>query len=89
MLFPEAGGKQVDLKGRVGIDPLEHINQVRIGIDTLQATRGDQALDHADVAGTHLRPTEEPCFAAPGNGPNLPLKVVSIERDVRLLQKHP
>jgi len=49
MLFPEAGGKQVDLKGRVGVDPLQHINQVRIGINALQTTRGDQALDHADV----------------------------------------
>ena len=89
MLFPKAGGKQVDLKGGVGIDPLEHINQVRIGIDTLQATRGDQALDHADVAGTHLRPTEEPCFAAHGNGPDLALQVVGIKRDVGIFQKHP
>ena len=73
MLFPQAGGKQMDLEGWVGIDPLEHINQVRIGIDTVPATRGDQALDHADVAGTHLGPTEQPGLAAHGNGPDLAL----------------
>jgi len=61
VLFPEAWGKQVNLEGRVGIDPLEHINQVHIGIDTLQATRGDQALDHAD---NHLLITYDLRFVA-------------------------
>ena len=89
MLFPEAGGKQVDLEGRVGIDPLEHINQVGVVIDTLQATRGDQALDHADVASSNFGPTKQLGFAAHGNGPDLALQVVGIKREVGVFQKHP
>ena len=34
-LFPQAGGEELDLKGGMGIDTLEDIDQVDIGIDAL------------------------------------------------------
>src|SRR5215813_4809518 len=83
------GGEQMDLEGWRGINPLEHVHEIDIRIDALQSTRRDEALHDADIPDPDFRPTEEPCFAAPGNGPNLPLKVVSIERDARLREKHP
>jgi hypothetical protein len=42
VLLPQAGRKEMDVKGGVDIDALEHIDQVQRGIDALQATRGEQ-----------------------------------------------
>ncbi len=41
----------MDVEGRVGIDPLQHIDEVDIRINALQATGSNQALDDADIAG--------------------------------------
>jgi hypothetical protein len=47
----------------VKADPLQHIDQVGIGVDTMQAARDDQTLYDADMLGTELGPTEQPVFA--------------------------
>jgi len=64
VLLPQAGGKKVDVEGRMGIDTLEYIDEVDIGIDPLQAARGDQALDNADIPGAHFCPAKEPVAPA-------------------------
>jgi hypothetical protein len=68
----------MDLEGGMGVDTLQHIHYVDVRIDALQQARGEEALDHADVPSANLRPTEEPRFAAHGNGANLPLQVVGM-----------
>ncbi len=60
VLLPQAGREQVYLKSGMGIDPLEHIHEVDIGIDALQAARGNQALHDADIVGTDFRPAKQP-----------------------------
>ena len=47
----------MDCKSRMGVNALEHVEQVDRGIDALQATRGDEALYDADVAGADFGPT--------------------------------
>jgi hypothetical protein len=89
VLFPPARREQMDLEGGMGINTLEHVHEIDIRIDALQATGGNEALHDADIACADFRPTEEPRFAAHGNGPDLPLQVVGIEGDVRILQKRP
>ena len=39
VLFPQTGCEEVDLKRGMGIDALEHIDQIDVGIDALQPTR--------------------------------------------------
>jgi hypothetical protein len=39
VLLPEAWREEVDLLGGMGIDPLEDIDQIDVGIDTLEPTR--------------------------------------------------
>jgi hypothetical protein len=34
-LFPQAGGEELDLKGGMGIDALQHIHKIDIRIDAL------------------------------------------------------
>jgi hypothetical protein len=38
--LPQAGRKEVDLLGGMGIDALEHIDQIDVGIDPLEPARG-------------------------------------------------
>ena len=82
VLFPQAGREEVDLKGGMGIDTLEHIHQIDIGIDALEPTRGEQTLDDAHMASAHFRPAEQPVFSAHGNGPNFPLQMIGINGHV-------
>ncbi len=73
VLFPQAGREELHLKGGMGIDALEHIHQIDIGIDALQATGGEQTVDDARMSGAHFGPAKQPVFAAQGHGANLPL----------------
>ena len=65
VLFPQTGCEEVDLKRGMGIDALQHIDQIARGIDTLETTRRQQTLNEADMAGTDFRPTEEPMSDRP------------------------
>ena len=67
VLFPQARREKVDLQGGMGIDALEHIDQIDIGIDALEATGGQQTLDDADMARADFRPTEQPVSSAHRN----------------------
>ena len=52
MLFPQTRSQLSDSTGGVKADPLQHIDQVGIGVDTMQAARDDQTLHDADMLGT-------------------------------------
>lgn len=41
-------------------NPLQHVHKICIGIQSVQAAGGDQALDDADVLGTEFGLTEVP-----------------------------
>ena len=58
-----------------------------VGINPLQATRCDEALNDADIAGTDFSPAEQPVFAAQGDGANLAFQVVRIQGDGRIFEK--
>ena len=62
MLLPQTRSQLSDSTGGVKADPLQHIDQVGIGVDTMQAARDDQTLYDADMLGTELGPTEHPVF---------------------------
>ncbi len=49
-----------DPRSGVQRDTLEHIDEIGVGIDAVEATGDDQALNDADVAGTEFGPTEKP-----------------------------
>ena len=57
----------------MGRDPLQHIDQVVVGIDPLQAAGGDQALHDADVVGPQLGPAKQPAAPPHGNRAQGPL----------------
>jgi hypothetical protein len=70
---------EVDLESGMGIDALEHLDEVAIGINPLEATRGEQALDNADISRAHLGPVKQPIFTADCDCPNLALQRVSAQ----------
>jgi hypothetical protein len=63
VLLPQTRSQLSDSAGGVNADPLQHIDQVGIGVDTMQAARDDQTLHDADMLGTELGPTEQPVLA--------------------------
>lgn len=79
-LFPQAGREEVDVEGGMGIDTLEDVDEVDVGINALQATRREHALHDVHLARPQFRPAEAPVPPADGNGANLPLQVIRIER---------
>ena len=78
--FPQAGCEQLDLQGGMSLDALQHIDQIDLGIDAVQATRRQHTVDDPDVTRAHFRPAEQPILAAQGDGPNLPLQLIGSQR---------
>ncbi len=64
VLFPEPRRQLVDAGLRVGIDALQDIDLLGVGILIVEHARGEEALDLADVLGADLGPAEQPVFAA-------------------------
>ena len=60
MLLPQSRREFRDPGSRVLRDPLEHIDEIGVGIDVVEATGDDQALDDADISGTEFGPAEKP-----------------------------
>lgn len=88
VVLPQAGREELDLKGGVGIDPLEDIDEIDVGIEALYATGGQQTLNDADMARAHFRPAEEPVAPAQGNDANLPFQMIGINGHVGVDEKH-
>jgi hypothetical protein len=53
----------VDLRCRMLTDTLEHIDEVVVGIDIVQAARDEKALHDADLSGAKFGPCEHPILA--------------------------
>ena len=71
----------------MGRDPLQHIDQVVVGIDPLQAAGGDQALHDADVVGPQLGPAKQPAAPPHGNRAQGPLDRVGVDGHVRIREE--
>lgn len=59
-LLPQPRGEFGRAFGRMLTDALQHIYQIRVGIDAVQLAGADQALDDADVLGAQFGPAKEP-----------------------------
>ena len=57
---PQTRRELCDPGSGVQRDALEHIDEVGVRIDAVQAAGDDQALDDADVTGAEFGPTEKP-----------------------------
>ena len=60
VFFPQTRRELRDPGSRVLCDPLEDIDEISVGIEAVQATGDDQALNDADISGPELGPAEEP-----------------------------
>ena len=69
-------------------DPLQHIDEVVVGINIVEPAGREQTLHDADVPGTQFGPAEEPVFLAHRDDPQCPLNMVRIYRHVRITQEH-
>jgi hypothetical protein len=61
--FPQVGREEMDLKGGMGVDPLEQIHEIDIRVDALQPARGDEALHDADIACADFGPAKQPSLS--------------------------
>jgi hypothetical protein len=82
VLLPQAWDQKVNRAGGMRIDTWEHIDEIDVGSDTLQATRRQYTVDHSPLPGTDFRPTDQPVFAPERHGPNLPFPMSGIKGHV-------
>jgi hypothetical protein len=51
VLFPQAGREELDFQSGMGIDPLQHIDQIDVRIDALEPTRRYHTVNDPYLAG--------------------------------------
>jgi hypothetical protein len=54
VLLPQTGGEEMHVPGRMGIDALQDIDQIDIGIDALETTRRWQVQRHKGKRGRRV-----------------------------------
>ena len=69
-------------------DTLEHIEQIIVGVDVVQAARYNQGLDHADVFGADFGPAEIPIFPAHWNDAQGALQMVCVGWYIGIVEEH-
>jgi Cu/Ag efflux pump CusA len=84
--LPSPWRERLDVPVGVLADSLQDVDQVSVGIDTLQPAGRHQALHGPDVLGTHFSPAEHPVLASHGDGPQRPFEMVGVERDRRVTE---
>ncbi len=72
----------------MAIDSLQNIDQAVVRIDIVQLARDDQALHDSDLTGAEFGSTEQPVLPAQRDGPQAALKVIGVERHIRIGEKH-
>lgn len=50
VVLPQARRDEIDVAGGMGVNPLQHLYEVDVGIDSLQTLRGEETLHDADGA---------------------------------------
>ena len=82
--FPQPRCEFVHPCRRMRGHALQDIDQVVVGVDAVQATGDDQALQDADMLGAEFGPAKQPCLPAHGNDAERAFQVVGIDGDVRV-----
>ena len=77
--LPPPGRQLGDACSGMLADPLQHVDEVRVRVDALQAASCDQALHDARVFGANFGPAEEPVFSACGYRAQGALDVVRVD----------
>jgi len=83
VLLPQARREEMDLAGGVGIDALEHIDQIGRGSHALHVARGKPTRHGADRAYADFDPAKQSVPPAHRAHPHLPFTMVGIERHVK------
>lgn len=78
-----------DTRCRVQTDPMQHINQIVVGGDVLQAAGNQQDLDYAHMPGARLGPAEDPVAPSHGDDPKGTFEVVGRDGYVEIACKDP
>ena len=71
----------------MGVDALEHVDEIVVWVDPVQPARRKQTLQDADVLRAEFRPAEQPVLAAHGDRPQGALEMVRVDRHVRLIEE--
>ena len=58
--FPHSRGEGLNPAGRVLTDSLQHIDEIGVWVNAVQATGGEQALNDADAFSADFGPVEQP-----------------------------
>jgi hypothetical protein len=82
--LPVSWSEFLDAGGGVLGYALQHIDQVRVNIDSVQAAGDDQALHYADIARAEFGPAERPGFSSHRDHSQGTLEMIGIERYVRI-----
>ena len=69
-------------------DTLHDVDEVIVGVDVVQPAGCQQALHDADVFSAELSPTEQPVLSAHWDDAQRALKMVGIDRHLRVIEIH-
>ena len=70
------------------VDPLQHVDEIIVRVNVVQAAGDQQALHDADVPGAELSPGKKPIAVVHRNDLQCTFQVVGIDRQVRIIQRY-
>ena len=68
-------------------DALQHIDQISVRVDTLQAAGQHEALEESQLLSTQLGPTKQVILSSHGNNPQSTFQMVGIHRHMGITEK--
>ena len=84
---PGVGQELVDLRGRVTVDPEQHVREVGDRVDAIQLAGSDEGVEPCQVLACLEVTDEEEGFSAERNTPQRGLGAVVVWRDARVAQE--
>ena len=78
----------MDTTGWMLANALQDIDPIVVGVDRVQPTGHDQALEDADVPGAEFCPAEQPIATPHRNRPQSTFEMLGVDRHVRVDEKH-
>ena len=86
LLLPHPRRKFLHSTGRMLINPLQHIGEIGVGVDVMQSTSGQQALDYTNILSSYLCPVKQPVLSPHRYHPQCPLQMVGINGHIRITE---
>jgi hypothetical protein len=78
-LFPASGGQLLDSTVGMDTDALQHVHEIRIRMDAVEAAGRGEAVENGQALGSDLSPTEVPKISTDRNGSDLALEMIGID----------